>query len=59
MPAKIYTDKDADLGVLKGKTLAVIGYLVDSLVTLDSATHGDASLLAAPRIFESVAEQVC
>ena len=26
MPAKIYTDKDADLGVLKGKTLAVIGF---------------------------------
>jgi ketol-acid reductoisomerase len=26
MPAKVYTDKDADLGVLKGKTLAVIGY---------------------------------
>ncbi len=26
MPAKVYTEKDADLGVLKGKTLAVIGY---------------------------------
>ncbi|MCP5540010.1 MAG: ketol-acid reductoisomerase [Akkermansiaceae bacterium] len=26
MPAKIYTDKDADLGVLKKKTLAVIGF---------------------------------
>jgi ketol-acid reductoisomerase len=26
MPAKIYTDKDADLGVLKNKTLAVIGF---------------------------------
>ena len=26
MPAKVYTDKDADLGALKGKTLAVIGY---------------------------------
>ncbi len=26
MPAKIYTDKDADLGVFKGKTLAVLGY---------------------------------
>ncbi len=26
MPAKIYTDKDADLGVLDGKTLAVIGF---------------------------------
>ena len=26
MPAKVYTDKDADLGVFKGKTLAVIGY---------------------------------
>ncbi|MDP0497194.1 MAG: NAD(P)-dependent oxidoreductase, partial [Verrucomicrobiota bacterium JB024] len=26
MPAKVYTDKDADLKVLKGKTLAVIGY---------------------------------
>jgi len=26
MPAKIYTDKDADLGVFKNKTLAVIGY---------------------------------
>lgn len=26
MPAKIYTDKDADLGVLKGKTCAVIGF---------------------------------
>jgi len=26
MPAKIYTDKDADLKVLKGKTLAVIGF---------------------------------
>ena len=26
MPAKIYTDKDADLSVLKGKTLAVIGF---------------------------------
>src|ERR1700744_6325128 len=24
--AKIYTDKDADLGVLKGKTLAVLGF---------------------------------
>ena len=26
MPAKVYTDKDADLGVLKGKTLAVLGF---------------------------------
>ncbi|MBS0662128.1 MAG: ketol-acid reductoisomerase [Verrucomicrobia bacterium] len=26
MPAKVYTDKDADLGVFKNKTLAVIGY---------------------------------
>jgi len=26
MPAKIYTDKDADLSVLKGKTCAVIGF---------------------------------
>ena len=26
MPAKIYTDKDADLAVLKGKTLAVLGF---------------------------------
>jgi len=26
MPAKVYTDKDADLKVLKNKTLAVIGY---------------------------------
>ena len=26
MPAKVYTDKDADLGVLANKTLAVIGY---------------------------------
>jgi len=26
MPAKIYTDKDADLGVLAGKTVAVIGF---------------------------------
>ena len=26
MPAKVYTDKDADLGVLKKKTLAIIGY---------------------------------
>ena len=26
MPSKIYTDKDADLGVLKGKTCAVIGF---------------------------------
>ncbi|HZZ58691.1 MAG TPA: ketol-acid reductoisomerase [Opitutaceae bacterium] len=26
MPAKVYTDKDADLGVFRDKTLAVIGY---------------------------------
>jgi len=26
MPAKVYTDKDADLGVSKNKTLAVLGY---------------------------------
>ncbi|PWU08671.1 MAG: ketol-acid reductoisomerase [Verrucomicrobia bacterium] len=26
MPAKIYTDKDADLGILSGKTVAVIGF---------------------------------
>lgn len=26
MPAKVYTDKDADLKVLKNKTLAVLGY---------------------------------
>ena len=26
MPAKIYTDKDADLKILKGKTLAVLGF---------------------------------
>jgi ketol-acid reductoisomerase len=26
MPAKVYSDKDADLGVLKNKTLAVIGF---------------------------------
>ena len=26
MPAKIYTDKDADLRTLKGKTCAVIGF---------------------------------
>lgn len=26
MPAKVYTDKDADLGVLTGKTCAVIGF---------------------------------
>jgi ketol-acid reductoisomerase len=26
MPAKVYTDKDADLGVLHNKTLAVLGY---------------------------------
>jgi ketol-acid reductoisomerase len=26
MPAKVYTDKDADLGVLKRKTLAVLGF---------------------------------
>jgi len=26
MAAKVYTDKDADLGVLKGKTLAVLGF---------------------------------
>ena len=25
-PAKVYTEKDADLSVLKNKTLAVIGY---------------------------------
>ncbi|MCW5548347.1 MAG: ketol-acid reductoisomerase [Opitutaceae bacterium] len=26
MPAKVYTDKDADLGVFKNKTLAILGY---------------------------------
>jgi len=26
MPAKVYSDKDADLSVLKGKTLAVLGF---------------------------------
>lgn len=26
MPAKVYTDRDADLGVLKNKTLAVLGF---------------------------------
>src|SRR2546423_1160263 len=26
MPAKVYSDKDADLNVLKGKTLAVLGF---------------------------------
>jgi ketol-acid reductoisomerase len=26
MPAKVYTDQDADLGVFKNKTLAVLGY---------------------------------
>ena len=26
MPAKIYYDKDADLSLLKGKTLAILGY---------------------------------
>src|SRR3954469_3368239 len=26
MPAKVYNDKDADLNVLKGKTLAVLGF---------------------------------
>jgi len=26
MPAKVYTDKDADLGVFQNKTLAVLGY---------------------------------
>lgn len=26
MPAKVYTDKDADLNVFKGKTLAVLGF---------------------------------
>ena len=26
MPAKVYTDKDADLKLLKKKTLAIIGY---------------------------------
>ncbi|MGH7995006.1 MAG: ketol-acid reductoisomerase [Opitutaceae bacterium] len=26
MPAKVYTDQDADLGVLQNKTLAVLGY---------------------------------
>src|SRR5688500_19335915 len=26
MPAKVYTEKDADLNVLKGKTLAVLGF---------------------------------
>ena len=26
MPATIYTDKDADLGVLNGKTCAIIGF---------------------------------
>ena len=26
MPAKVYTDKDADLGILKNRTLAVLGF---------------------------------
>src|ERR1043165_1960697 len=26
MPAKVYSEKDADLNVLKGKTLAVLGF---------------------------------
>jgi ketol-acid reductoisomerase len=26
MPAKVYTDKDANPAVLKGKTLAVLGF---------------------------------
>src|SRR5574340_700748 len=26
MPAKIYYDKDADLSLLRGKTLAILGY---------------------------------
>src|SRR5256885_2463281 len=26
MPAKVYTDKDADLSVLKNRTLAVLGF---------------------------------
>src|ERR1041385_4998870 len=26
MPAKVYTDKDADLSVLRNKTLAVLGF---------------------------------
>jgi len=26
MPAKIYYDQDADLGLLKGKKIAIIGY---------------------------------
>src|SRR5258707_10958505 len=26
MPAKVYTDKDADLSILKKKTLAVLGF---------------------------------
>ena len=26
MPAKVYTDKDANIAVLKNKTLAVLGF---------------------------------
>ena len=26
MPAKVYTDKDGDLNILKNKTLAVLGF---------------------------------
>lgn len=26
MPAKIFYDQDADLGLLRGKTVAIIGY---------------------------------
>jgi len=72
MPAKVYTDKDADLKVLKKKTLAVIGFgsqghahalnLKDSgLKVLIGLYHGSQSIPVAQKLgFEvvSVAEAV-
>ena len=40
MPAKVYTDNDADLGVFKNKTLAVLGY--------GSQGHADVILVGLP-----------
>ena len=53
MPAKVYSDKDADLNVLQGKTLAVLGFGGGLLHVVNHAVFKGLLFLGAGAVLHS------
>ena len=57
MPAKVYTDNDADLAVLKDKTLAVLGESFLQRLNGATGSHGNGEI--GPGVLRDFVEPCC